>query len=51
MSTRINETRRDAIQALKLYIDALKDDDYNEICIRDSVVVSALDAIECYGKI
>jgi len=49
--TKIIETRRDAIQALKRYIDALKDQDYNETCIRDCVVVTALDALECYGKV
>ncbi len=50
MSTKIFEARRNAIQAMKGYIDALKDDDYNQTCVRDSVVVTALDALECYNK-
>jgi len=50
MTTKIFEARRDAIQAMKGYIDSLKEENYNVTCIRDSVVCTALDALECYNQ-
>ena len=51
MTTKIIEARKNAIQALKVYMDELRNMDYNQVCIRDSIIVSALDALECYNRV
>ena len=50
-TTKIIEARKNAIQALKVYMDELRNMDYNQVCIRDSIIVSALDALECYNRV